>query len=418
MKLTYRHTRLACYIGYITQAIIVNLAPLLFTVFRDSYNISFEALGRLTLINFFTQMIVDILAVKYIDRIGYRKALLLAGIFSASGLVMFGVLPAALPAPYIWITFATVIFAMGSGIIEVLVSPIVDRLPSETKEANMTLLHAFYCWGWIGVILLTTLMLRLFTPAYWFFIPLLWALIPFCNIFFFWRVPLPEMPRGEEGLSLKGLFSKKIFILALFLMLCAGAAEAAMAQWASLFTEEALGISKVTGDLLGPGLFALTMGLGRTVYGVFGKKIKMRSALIASAVLCIACYLAAALSGSALVSLLGCIFCGLSISLMWPGMLGLCSVRIPLGGTAMFALLAMGGDIGCAVGPWITGAVADLVPKLGLRGGLLAAVIFPLGMLIGAIAFGKGSRDSRRGSAPDPGQGSTLDPQAPFEEGA
>jgi len=386
-QLTYKHTRYTCYRGYITQAIIVNLAPILFTVFREQYGISFEALGRLTLINFFTQMLVDILAVKFADKIGYRKLLVWSSILSVAGFVLLGVMPLVFPFKYFSLAFATVMYAIGSGLIEVLVSPLVDMLPTEAKEANMSLLHAFYCWGSVLVVVVTTLLLKVLGSGLWFIIPILWGLIPFYNIFMFWRVPIPDIPPEEKKLPLKKLFASKIFLSSMLLMLCAGASELSMAQWASMFAEDGLKISKVMGDLLGPCMFAVTMGIGRTVYGIWGNHIKLLPALAATSTLCICCYLAATLSQNSIIALLGCVFCGFSISLMWPGVLSFSSGYHPMGGTPMFALLAMCGDIGCSVGPWITGAVADIVPEYGLRAGLLAAIIFPVIMLIGSIIF-------------------------------
>ncbi len=404
MKLTYKSTLHACYFGYITQAIINNLTPLLFIIFQNSYHISFEMLGRLILLNFGTQLIVDALAVKYVDRIGYRKSIVMAHFFSAAGLIALGTLPVLLPSPYTGLSIAVVIYAIGGGLIEVLVSPIVDSLPGEAKASAMSLLHSFYSWGQVAVVAITTLLLSVIGHGIWYILPIVWASIPIYNMFRFIKVPLvPGIPEHEK-IPIKKLLSSKVFLTAMILMLCAGASELAMSQWSSLFAEKGLQVPKVVGDLLGPCLFGVLMGIGRTIYGIWGHKIPLFKALVASAALCVVCYLITVLVQIPAISLMSCALCGLAVSLMWPGVFSLTAERYPTGGTAMFGILAIFGDLGCSFGPWLTGFVSDIAQKssallqaahnqglrpeqMGLKAGLFVAALFPLIMLVGLLLF-------------------------------
>lgn len=399
MKYTYKHTLQACYFGYITQAIVNNLAPLLFVVFQNQFEISFEMIGRLILINFGTQLIVDALAVKFVDKIGYRVSIILAHVFSAVGLISLGTLPRIVSSPYSGLIIAVVIYAIGGGIIEVLVSPIVDSLPGDAKASAMSLLHSFYCWGQVGVVLISTVLLKLMGSSMWYILPILWSMVPIYNMIKFINVPLMPAVSEHEKLPIKQLINSKLFLVALLLMLCAGASEQAMSQWASLFAEKGLQVPKLIGDLLGPCLFAVLMGVGRTIYGVLGHKIQLKKALIMSTTLCIICYLVTVFVQMPIVSLLGCALCGFSVSLMWPGVFSLTAARYPKGGTAMFAMLAIFGDFGCSFGPWLAGIISDVSQKsnelikfgatnglnpeqLGLKSGILIASIFPFAMLL------------------------------------
>lgn len=386
MKYTYKHTMRACYMGYITQAIVNNLAPILFIIFQDQYNISLEMLGRLILINFGTQIIVDLLTVKYVERIGYRKATVIAHICCALGLMSLGILPQIMSKPYIGLTIAVVIYAIGGGIIEVLISPIVEFLPGEEKASAMSLLHSFYCWGQVGVVLITTFLLKLMGGDMWFVLPIMWASIPLYNLTRFLKVPIVEPHAEVETMSTRALLSTRGFVIALLLMLAAGASELTMSQWSSLFAEQGLQVPKVIGDLLGPCLFAVLMGIGRMVYGIWGHKINLNRALLGSGILCIVCYALTIFATHPFVSLLGCAVCGLSVSLMWPGTFSLTSATYPRGGTVMFGILAVFGDIGAAMGPWIAGVVSDRA-GLGLKAGLLVAIIFPVLLVVGILAL-------------------------------
>lgn len=351
MRSIYKHTLRACYLGYITQAIVNNLAPLLFVIFQTEYKLSFEMIGRLILLNFCVQIGADFLSMKYVDRIGYRKSAVIAHAFSAAGLIGLGILPKVLPDPYLGLCAAVVLYAMGGGIIEVIISPIVDSLPGEEKESAMSLLHSFYCWGQVGVVVITTLLLQWIGGGFWFLLPCIWAILPLYNLFKFLRVPLRRTVSEEERTSLKHLFSSRGFLIALVLMMCAGASELSMSQWSSIFAEKGLRVPKVMGDLLGPCMFALLMGIGRTIYGILGSRMPLKPSLAVSGLLCVISYLLTVLAGNPYVSLFGCALCGFSVALMWPGTFSLTAAAFPKGGTAMFALLAVMGDIGCAVGP-------------------------------------------------------------------
>lgn len=408
-QLTYRNTLYACYQGIVSQAIINNLAPLLFVIFQDRFAITLERIGLLIMLNFGTQLVTDAISVKYADRIGYRKLMVACHIFCAVGLVLMAILPNVLPSPFLGLCVSVVVYAVGGGLIEVLVSPICDALPGDGKDAAMSLLHSAYCWGHVLVVLLTTAALSILGSGLWYVLPLLWALVPATNIVNCLRVPLPDGVAEHERMPLRRLLGNKIFLLAIVMMICSGAAEQSMSQWASLFAERGLRVSKVMGDLLGPCLFAVLMGLGRTLYGLFGERIRITRALVACAALCIACYLVTSLAPSPVVALIGCAVTGLSVSLMWPGMVSLSARMFATGGTAMFGLLALGGDIGCAVGPWLTGMVSGLAQRAdsivrigasagldavqtGLKAGLLVAIIFPLAMLLGVWRLQRAQR--------------------------
>ncbi len=377
----YGKTLLACYLGFITQAIAANFAPLLFLTFHKSYGIP---LGRIALISttfFFTQLIVDVVCAKYADRIGYRNGAIASEVTSALGLIGLAFLPGLTPDPFTGIIISVVIYAIGSGLIEVLVSPIVEACPFENKESVMSLLHSFYCWGCVGVIVLSSLFFAVFGIENWRWLACLWALVPLYNIFNFAVCPIVPLVEDGQGMSIRQLFRTPMFFLGIILMVCAGASELSMAQWASAFVESALGLSKTIGDLAGPCLFAITMGISRVIYGKYGSRIPLTGYMMGSAAMCLVCYLLAALSHNPMLSLIGCIFCGFSVGIMWPGTISILSRSLPAGGTAMFALLAMAGDLGGASGPAVVGFVADLNDS-SLQAGLLFGGIFPALMII------------------------------------
>lgn len=376
----YKSTLHACYLGYITQALIVNLPPLLFVVFTEKFGLSYTMLANLVLAIFITQLTVDALAIKFVDKIGQRMSAVLAHLFATIGMISMAFLPRLLPNPYVGLIISFLLFSIGGGLIEVLVSPIVESLPGDAKASSMSLLHSFYSWGQVLVIVLSTLALLIVGFENWFVIPLIWASLPLFTMFRFTKVPL--VPPGEEQqrTPVRTLMTSKVFLIALLLMICSGAAEQSMAQWVSLFAEKGLQIPKALGDLFGPCLFAIMMGISRTLYGMKGQKLNMHKTLSICCVLCILSFAIAALVPIPAISLLGCSLCGLAVSLMWPGMLSLTAAGYPSGGTAMFAILALGGDIGCSVGPWLTGVVAD---ASSLNIGLLTGMIFPAVMLAG-----------------------------------
>jgi len=381
--MTYKHTLYASYLGYVTQSIVNNLPPLLFVTFNERFGVSLSELGFLVSINFAIQMLTDLLAVKYIDRIGHRRGVVLAQALSTAGLVLLGILPYAMGNAFVAILIPVALNAVGGGLLEVLVSPIVESLPGEHKEKKMSLLHSFYCWGHVAVVLFSTLYFSLAGIASWRWLPLLWAVVPFVNVFFYGKVPLCAPVPEHLRIPLRQLFSKKVFLLFLVMMICAGASEQAMSQWSSLFAERGLSVTKAMGDLLGPCAFAVLMGLSRLLYGIFGARLKIRRAMGFSAALCVLSYLIAVFSPRPLVALFGCALTGLSVGLLWPGTFSVVARAFPQGGTAMFAVLALAGDVGCSVGPGLVGWVSA---GAGLPMGLLAAAAFPMMMLVSSVA--------------------------------
>lgn len=384
MKIKYQKTLIACYLGFITQAIAANFAPLLFLTFHRTYQIS---LGRIAFIStafFFTQLLVDLFCAKYVDRIGYRRSVIASEVFSAAGLIGLAFLPSLLPDPYVGILISVIIYAMGSGLIEVLVSPIVEACPFDNKESVMSLLHSFYCWGSVGVILLSTIFFAIFGIENWRILSCIWALIPLYNTFNFISCPIESLTEEGEGLSIRQLCHIPIFWIALILMVCAGASEISMAQWASAYVESALGISKSIGDIIGPCLFAVMMGMSRSFYGKYGENIDLMKFMIGSGALCLVCYLLSALAPLPFLNLVGCAVCGFSVGIMWPGTISIASKKIPLGGTAMFALLAMAGDLGGSVGPGIVGFVTQNAND-NLKVGMLAGCVFPTVLVLSVL---------------------------------
>jgi fucose permease len=406
MKYTYKHTLYASYLGYITQAIINNLSPLLFVTFQREFQISLEQIGLLISLNFGIQILVDLAAAHFVDRIGYRASAVIAHIVSTMGLVCLGILPNVLPNPYMGLIVSVVLNSIGGGIIEVIISPIVESLPGEEKASAMSLLHSFYCWGHVAVVVLSTVYFKTAGLGRWFYLPLLWALVPLFNTIFFTGVPLRTLVETHEQTPLRRLFQANVFWILFLLMVSAGAAEQAMSQWSSLFAEMGIGVSKTLGDLLGPCLFAVLMGLSRTFYGIKGSKIDLRKALVISSICCAASYLLAVFSPIPFLSLMGCAFVGLFVGIMWPGVFSLSAKTYPQGGTAMFAILALAGDVGCSAGPGLVGVVSDTVQKVnpgfllnwftsssitetGLKAGLLLAILFPILMVLGVAGLWK-----------------------------
>ena len=380
----WRHTQYASYLGYITQAIVNNLAPLLFLIFQEVYRIPLEQITLLVTVNFCVQLSVDMLSTRFVDKIGYRPCIVAAHFFAAAGLAGLGVFPRLLPDPFVGLLAAVFLYAIGGGLIEVLVSPIVEACPTENKASVMSLLHSFYCWGSVGVILLSTLFLGAFGKSAWTVLALLWALLPLFNAFWFWRVPIARLTEEGEALPLGKLFSQKLFWIFAALMVAAGACELSMSQWASAFAESGLGVSKTVGDLAGPCFFAVLMGCARVVYAKVGHKLNLLNAQWMCGLLCVAAYLLAALSPVPVLALLGCGLCGFSVGILWPGTFSVAARYLPKGGTAMFALLALFGDLGCTGGPTLVGFVSGAFGG-ELKMGLLAAVVFPVFLILAVL---------------------------------
>ena len=393
IKENFHHTRYACYIGYVTQAIVNNLAPLLFLTFQKDFAISLDKIALMISINFGIQLVVDLLATKFVDKIGYRFCVVAAHFFAAAGLAGLALLPELFTNPYTGLVAAVSLYAVGGGLIEVLISPIVEACPTKNKEKAMSFLHSFYSWGQVLVVLLSTLFFSLIGLSHWRIVACIWAAVPLLNAFYFMRVPIRKLVSEEEGLSLRALFSKKIFWVLILLMICAGAAELSMSQWASAFAESGLNVSKTVGDLAGPCLFAVLMGCARLFYGKFGEKVTLWKFMLASGILCVISYLIVAFSPFAPLSLFGCALCGLSVGILWPGALSLAAKGCPNGGTAMFALLAFSGDIGCSIGPAVVGVVSDAAGGQ-LKTGLLSVIFFPVLVILGVLYYRKITRHS------------------------
>lgn len=383
-KKKYGKTLLACYLGFITQAISANFAPLLFLTFYRTYGISFDRLALISTCFFFTQLVVDFICAKYVDRIGYRTSVIASEILSGAGLLGLAFLPDRMPSPFMGIILCTIVYAIGSGLIEVLCSPIIEACPFENKEGTMSLLHSFYCWGSVGVILGSTLFFTVFGIEHWRILACLWAIVPIYNISNFAVCPMEPLVEDGQGMTITQLFKTRIFWLMIVLMVCAGSSELAMSQWASAFAESALHISKTIGDLAGPCGFAILMGISRVLYGKFGEKVDLTIFMAFSGLLCLGCYLLAGFADIPILGLIGCTVCGFSVGIMWPGSISISSSVLPTGGTAMFALLALAGDLGGAAGPAIVGMVSQRAGE-NLQAGVLAGIGFPLVLVISVL---------------------------------
>ena len=384
----YRKTLLACYLGFITQAITANFAPLLFLTFKDTYGIPLEKIALIPMAFFLTQLLIDFAATKFVDRIGYRTCVVCSQVLSAVGLALLAVLPEVLPDPFTGILIAVVLYAMGAGLIEVLISPIVEACPFDNKDGVMSLLHSFYCWGMVGVILGSTVFFAVFSVKNWHILALLWAVIPFVNAFNFLKCPIERLTEDGEGMKMGQLFRIPLFWLMALLMVCSGASEISMAQWASAFTESAMGVSKTIGDLAGPCLFAVLMGISRVFYGKMSEKLDLTKTMLGCGALCILCYLLASLSPLPVLGLMGCALCGISVGIMWPGTLSISAQKCPKGGTVMFALLALAGDLGGSIGPSLVGSVSSMADG-NLKTGLLVATLFPVLLIAGLVVLKK-----------------------------
>lgn len=379
----------ACYIGYIVQAIVNNFVPLLFVTFQNSYQIPLSKITALVTVNFIIQLLIDMLSAKFIDKVGYRASVIIAHIVSAAGLILLTILPELFSDAYTGIMASVAVYAVGGGLIEVLISPVMEACPTENKEKSMSLLHSFYCWGHMGVVLLSTAFFAVAGIHNWKILTWIWAIIPLFNIVLFMKAPIYSLhAEGERGLTVKDLFSKKVFWILMLMMACAGASEQAVSQWASAFAEQGLGVSKTAGDLAGPMAFAMLMGISRLIYGKYGDKLNLNRCMKTSCVLCVASYLCMALVPVPIIGLTGCAVCGFSVGILWPGTFSKAAASIKGGGTVLFAMLALAGDLGCSGGPTLTGAVSSGLNN-NLRMGILAAVIFPILLLTGVMIFDK-----------------------------
>ena len=389
VKNQYQKTIYACFAAYIVQAAVNNFVPLLFLTFQDGYGIPLSQITMLVTLNFGLQLLVDLASVGFVDRIGYRASMVLAHALAAAGLALLAILPELLPSPFMGILLSVCVYAVGGGLLEVLVSPVVEACPSGHKEQTMSLLHSFYCWGHVGVVLVSTVFFALFGVGHWRVLALVWALIPLGNMIAFTRVPIaPLLEDGQRGMTIGELARRKVFWVFLLMMVCAGASEQGVSQWASTFAEKGLGVSKTVGDLAGPMAFAVLMGTSRAIYGKYGGRLNLDHFMAGSALLCVASYLCIALTPSPVAGLLGCAVCGLSVGIMWPGTFSKASAGLPRGGTAMFALMALAGDLGCSGGPTLVGMVSSALGD-NLKRGILAGIAFPVLLLAGLWLSGR-----------------------------
>ena len=394
IRQNYKHTINACYIGYITQAVVNNFAPLLFLTFQRSYGISLGKISFLVTVNFGVQLLVDFLAAHFVDRIGYRISIVTAHILAAVGLIGLALFPQMMEDSYSGLMAAIILYAVGGGLLEVLVSPIVEACPTERKAAAMSLLHSFYCWGHMGVVILSTAFFYLFGIDQWQVLAVIWAAVPLANALYFFLVPIRTLAEEEEGLSIRRLYGKMVFWILMVLMICAGASEQAVSQWASAFAESGLHVSKSVGDLAGPCAFAFFMGVSRVVSAKYSDRISLERIMLGSGGLCVVSYLLIALSPWPVLSLAGCALCGFAVGALWPSTFSLAMKKIPGGGTAMFALFALAGDIGCAGGPLVVGRISGVFGD-DLRIGILAALVFPVILTVGVLASGRSKGGAR-----------------------
>jgi len=384
----YKKTLIACYLGFVTQAITANFVPLLFLTFRSAYGITLEKIAMIPMVFYLTQLLVDLAATKFADKIGYRLCVAASQVLSAAGLVCMAILPDAFAVPFAGILVSVVLYAIGSGLIEVLVSPIVEACPFDNKDGVMSLLHSFYCWGAMAVILGSTLFFAVFGVENWKILTFLWALVPLYNTLNFRNCPIERLVEDGKSMGIGQLLRLPLFWLMIILMICSGASEVTMAQWASAFTESAIGVSKTVGDLAGPCLFAMLMGIARMLYGKFSGKLDLIRVMLLCGILCVGCYLLASLSALPILGLAGCALCGLSVGIMWPGSISISSRNCPRGGTAMFAFLALAGDLGATVGPVMVGSLSEMAGG-NLKTGLLVAVIFPVILVVSLMVLNK-----------------------------
>lgn len=391
MKNQYQKTIYACFAAYIVQAVVNNFVPLLFLTFQDSYGIPLSQITMLVTLNFGLQLLVDLASVSFVDRIGYRASMVLAHALAAAGLALLAILPELLPSPFVGILLSVCVYAVGGGLLEVLVSPVVEACPSDHKEQTMSLLHSFYCWGHVGVVLVSTVFFALFGVGHWRMLALVWAMIPLGNMIAFTRVPIaPLIEDGQRGMTIRELARRKVFWVFLLMMVCAGASEQGVSQWASTFAEKGLGVSKTVGDLAGPMAFAVLMGTSRAIYGKYGDRLDLDQFMAGSALLCVVSYLCIALGPNPVLGLLGCAVCGLSVGIMWPGTFSKASAGLPRGGTALFALMALAGDLGCSGGPTLVGMVSSTLGD-DLKKGILAGIVFPA-LLLAGLALSRGKK--------------------------
>lgn len=403
MGFTYRTTLVSCFVAYIVQAVVNNFVPLLFVTFQSEFGIPLSQITLLITVNFAVQLTVDLLSARFVDVIGYRASIVAAHILTAVGLVLLTVLPQSVD-PFTGILAAVVVYAIGGGIIEVLVSPIVEACPTDDKASAMSLLHSFYCWGSVGVVLLSTVFFAYVGVSSWRLLACAWAVLPLANALVLLRIPIAKpLDEGDAGMSVGELLGSRVFWVLVVMMLCAGASEQSVSQWASAFAERGLQVGKTMGDLAGPMMFALLMGTARLLYAKIGSRWDLSRTMLASTLLCVASYLLTSLSPWPALSLVGCGLCGFSVGVLWPGTFSRASAALRRGGTAMFALLALAGDLGCSAGPTLVGMVSDAAGG-NLGAGILAGAVFPVVLAVCLIAQRAGAGRRRPAGAGRPSE--------------
>jgi MFS family permease len=386
----YVTTTWACYIGCLTQGIAMNFAPLLFIPLKEQFGLSYTMLGTLVMVNFFSQVLADLVFGRPVDRYGFRPFIIIGLLFCTIGLVLFSVMPTLFPGrAYMWLLISTVVFSLATGLLEVLLSPIINAIPSPNPGVAMVRLHSFYAWGMSLTVIVTALGLYVFGSQNWHYVVLLWALLPFANLIMFARSPLPEKVSESSLMKAGKLLTSRIFIVGFLTIFFGAAAELTLVSWLSSFLEKGLGLTKLAGDLLGLGGFAISLGVARTLYGAFGKKISVNNIMIIGAGVAFLCYLLIAWTDVPWLSILACCIAGFATSMLWPGTLAVTSAKIPTAGVLIFALLAAGGDIGTSLFSWLTGVITDFfaahapvlsstAEQYGLRMGLLISSVYPL----------------------------------------
>lgn len=383
MQQSYTRLKAACYMTNISMAVVCNLPPLLFLTFRSLYGISYSLLGLLVLVNFCTQLGIDLAFSFFSRRFNIPLAVKLTPALTVAGLFLYAVWPWLFPdSVYVGLVVGTVLFSVAAGLAEVLISPVIAALPSKDPDRAMSGLHSAYAWGAVGVVLLGTVLLLVFGMTNWPWLVLLFALVPLTGFVLYMGQTIPPLQTEEQAGGALRLLRQPGLWLCVLCIFCGGAAEVTMAQWASSYLEQALGISKVWGDVFGVALFSVTLGLGRTLYAKRGRHIARVLTLGAAGAA--VCYLTAAVCDQPLVGLAACAFTGLCVSMLWPGSLVVATDRFPTGGVFIYAMMAAGGDLGASVGPQLVGVITDLTlaaggsEQQGLKLALLGGMLFPL----------------------------------------
>lgn len=404
----YKRVKAACYTVNVCMAITGNLSPLLFLTFRSMYGISYSLLGLLVLINFITQLTVDLAFSFFSHKFNVEKAVKYTPVINIAGLLIYALWPFVFPNHvYAGLLLGTIVFSASSGFAEVLISPVIDAIPSENPEREMSKLHSIYAWGCVGAVIVATAFLLVFGGERWQWLALLFITVPLTSCILFFKAKLPVLATPERTSGAFAMLKRKGIWLCFLAIFLGGASEVTMAQWCSSYLEQALGISKVLGDILGVALFAVMLGLGRSLYAKYGKNVG--KVLFFGAIGATLCYFVAALTNLSFVGLFACAFTGFCVSMLWPGSLSVAAERFPMGGVFIFAFMAAGGDTGAAVGPQLVGVVTDVVAgsgmglrlanslgltaeQIGMKAGLLVGMLFAFAAIFVYLAIWKGDK--------------------------